>query len=183
MIKTVKLTESDLLKIVKKIIKEQTQDSQCTKEEYLKMEQEYNQTLSEVGVRPEEINNYIIPSGLGGDQKMKLKEIVKKMKNMDGDQKMKLEEIVRKMENMDKKQLKNLLKELLSHKNQPVTESRRGGGLGPTLTILGLGAAAWLLAGPVIAFLIAAALVILGKKIFRGPCGDRGPRRGTFRRR
>jgi hypothetical protein len=164
--KTIKLSESDLIKVIKKVIIEQTQESQCTKQEYLEMEKEYNKTLSEIGVNPKEINNSNIPSGLDGNQKMKLKEIVQKM------------------EKMDKTQLKNLLKELVIHKKQPINESRKGGhsDLGPTLTLLGVGAAAWLLAGPIVAFLIAVALVILSKRIFRGPCASRGPRRGTFRR-
>ena len=161
--KTIKITESQFLRVIKKVIKEQTE--QCTEQDYLRMEKEFNQTLSSVGVKQSpdtDFNNPIeIPSNLGSDQKMKLKDIIQKM------------------EKMDKVQLKNLLKELLTHKNQPIAEGSRNSSssISPIFTILGVGAVAWLLAGPTLAFLITATIILLGRKIFRGPCAERGRRR------
>lgn len=166
--KKIKITESQFLRVIKKVIKEQTE--QCTKQDYLTMEKEFNQTLSSVGMNQSVDTN--------------IETSIEAPSNLDNDQKIKLEEIIQKMEKMDKNQLKNLLKELVSHKNKsnPLGESSRrdNPSLAPILTTLGVGAATWLLAGPTLAFLISAVIILLGRKIFRGPCAER--RRGRRRR-
>lgn len=177
--KTIKLSESELINVIKKIIKEQTNQTQCTEEEFIRMEKEFDVALISVGIKlTDEEKSEIQPNcPIESDIPSNITE---EQKNL-------IYKVFSKMGKMNKEELKNALKELVGiqrkidkvPQNQTIVEQK----ISPTLTILGIGAAAWLLSGPVIAFIIVGGIIMLGRLIFRGSCAERGGRKSGCNRR
>lgn len=176
--KTIRLTERELIKVIENIVKEQIENSQCTQEEAMRMEKEFNKDLAEVGLKlsDEEMDEIQpncpietdLPSGISEKEKDAISDVLSKMGKMNRDE------------------LKTLLKKLIAYNRTSKPEQQsiaESSGLKEIILILGIGAASWVLLGPFVAFLIVAAIILLSRLIFRGPCAERRGRKSGCSRR
>lgn len=162
-------------KQLKVLIKEQSQENQCTEQDFKRMDGELNNVLSSANI-------YLSP-----DEKEEIQPNcpieTDSPPNLNDEQKSLLSNAISKMSQMDKKELVGTLKELVGLKTKVENKTVAESDLTNVLTILGIGGAVWLLSGPMIAFLIMGGVVLLSRLIFRGPCAERGRKRSGCKRR